>query len=263
VNPASITNGAGATASAGSTLANIETDLLVARLAMVNANIPLAGCYWIDVPSTTMIEPERAAHRAGRPGVPVAGENGTLKGIPVIDLHDVGLFDSDGAGAGTAKNYIALVSAPQVLVADDGQVMLDASSEASISMTDDGSGTTLTSLWQKNMIGIRAERLIHWLRRRAAAAYVITDVCTNPTGVRPCRLAQGRAPHGARPFLCHIQQELDDASSSWRFNTELVGRLKIGGRWFGPGSVVALEKNDVDILELRGFAQRPSPVPSR
>jgi hypothetical protein len=42
-------------------------------------------------------------------------------------------------------------------------------------------------------------------------------------------------------------------------NTELVGRLKIGGRWFGPGSVVALDKNDVDILEMRGISRKPPP----
>jgi hypothetical protein len=63
-----------------------------------------------------------------------------------------------------------------VLVADDGQVMLDASSEASIVMDDAGAGSTLTSLWQRNMIGVRAERMVHWLRRRAAAVYVVTDV---------------------------------------------------------------------------------------
>jgi hypothetical protein len=53
--------------------------------------------------------------------------------------------------------------------------MLDSSAEASISMTDDGAGTTLTSLWQRNMIGLRAERFIHWMNRRANAVYVITD----------------------------------------------------------------------------------------
>jgi hypothetical protein len=42
-------------------------------------------------------------------------------------------------------------------------------------------------------------------------------------------------------------------------NTELVSRLKIGGRWYGPGSVVAVDQSDFEILELRGFARRAPP----
>jgi HK97 family phage major capsid protein len=174
-NPASITNGATAVASTGVTLAEIEADLLAARLHLVNAGVPLVGAYWVMNPSTRMfLEEFRTAQDVL--AFPSLSEKGTLKGIPVITSTSVGQFDSDGVGAGTAKNYIALVSAPNVLLADDGQVMLDASSEASIAMTDDGAGATLTSLWQKNMIGIRAERILHWLRRRANTVYVISDV---------------------------------------------------------------------------------------
>jgi len=172
-NPGSITNGATAAASTGSTLAEIEADLLTARLAMVNANLPLAGCYWIMNPATRIFLEELRTSQDVL-AFPNLSEKGTLKGIPVVTSNSVGTYDS--AEAGGARKYIALVSAPNVLLADDGQVMLDASAEASIVMTEDGAGSTLTSLWQKNMIGIRAERLIHWLRRRTQAAYVITDV---------------------------------------------------------------------------------------
>jgi HK97 family phage major capsid protein len=174
-NPASITRAATEAASTGATLAEIEADLLAARLAMVNANIPLEGCYWVMSPSTKVtLEEMRTAQDVL--AFPSLGTNGTLKGIPVIESTSTGTYDQDGAGAGAAAKYIALVSAPNVLLADDGQVMLDASSEASLVMDDAGAGSTLTSLWQKNMIGIRAERLIHWLKRRAAAAYVIYNV---------------------------------------------------------------------------------------
>lgn len=174
-NPASITNGATEAVSTGATLAEIEADLLAARMAFVNSKIALAGCYWIMDPSTkTYLEELRTSQDVL--AFPTLGTNGTLKGIPVIDSLGVGTYDQDGAGAGTAAKYIALISAPNVLLADEGQVMLDASSEASLVMDDAGAGATLTSLWQKNMIGIRAERLIHWLKRRAQAAYVIYGV---------------------------------------------------------------------------------------
>ena len=175
-NPGSITNGATTVAATGTTLAAIEADLLAARMHMVNANISLAGCYWVmNTEKRMKLEEMRTSQDVL--AFPSLAASGTLKGIPVIDSTAVGLFDADtgDAGAVPAKPYIALVSAPQVLVADDGQVMLDASSEASIVMDDAGAGSTLTSLWQRNMIGLRAERLVHWLRRRTQAAYVISN----------------------------------------------------------------------------------------
>lgn len=176
VSPASITNGAPAVASAGTTLANIEADLRAARTAFVQNRIVIPGSYWIMDPTTRIfLEELRTAQDV--PAYPTLADRGTLKGIPVIESLGVGTYDQDGAGAGTAAKYIALVSAPNVLLADDGQVMLDASSEASLVMDDaPGGGGTLTSLWQRNMIGIRAERLIHWMRRRANGAFVIYGV---------------------------------------------------------------------------------------
>ena len=176
-NPGSITNGATAVASTGATLAAIEADLLAARMHMVNAKIPLAGCYWVMNTEVRMkLEEMRTSQDVL--AFPSLATNGTLKGIPVIDSIAVGTFDLDtgDVGAIPAMPYVALISAPQVMVADDGQVMLDASSEASLVMDDAPSGYNLTSLWQRNMIGIRAERLVHWLRRRAQAAYVIANV---------------------------------------------------------------------------------------
>lgn len=176
VSPASITNGADAVASAGTTLADVETDLRAARSAIVTNRIPLAGAFWVMDPTSRLyLEELRTAQDVLM--YPTLGTNGTLKGLPVIDSLSVGTYDQDGAGAGTAGKFIALVSGPNVLVADDGQVMLDSSAEASVIMDDaPGVGGTLTSLWQRNMIGIRAERLIHWLRRRAGGVFVIYDV---------------------------------------------------------------------------------------
>lgn len=175
VSPASITNGVTAVESAGGTLANIEADLMAAMLSFTNRNIPLASAVWVMNPATRMaLAWKRTAQDVPAfPGV----DQGVLKGIPILESNSVGQFDTDGVGATeTPQFFIALVSASNIMLADDGQVMLDSSSEASISMTDDGAGTTMTSLWQRNMIGLRAERLITWMSRRANAVYVITNV---------------------------------------------------------------------------------------
>jgi hypothetical protein len=64
------------------------------------------------------------------------------------------------------------------LLADDGQATIDASTEASLQMDSAPAtpATTTVSLWQSNMIGIRAERFITWLKARAAAAQYVNGV---------------------------------------------------------------------------------------
>lgn len=176
VSPGSITNGATAVASAGNTLADIEADLRAAREYFVANRIPLAGATWVMDPTTRIgLEELRTAQDIF--AYPTLAAGGTLKGLPVIESLGVGTYDQDGAGAGTAQKFIALISGPNVMLADDGQVMLDASDQASLVMDDaPGGGGTFTSLWQRNMIGIRAERFIHWMRRRNAGVFVIYNV---------------------------------------------------------------------------------------
>jgi hypothetical protein len=63
-------------------------------------------------------------------------------------------------------------------VADDGNVNVDVSQEASLQMnsTPSAGAQTLVSLWQNNMIGIRAEREINWQKKRAQAVCYIDGV---------------------------------------------------------------------------------------
>jgi hypothetical protein len=55
-------------------------------------------------------------------------------------------------------------------------VTIDASTEASLQMDTAPATppTTLISLWQQNMLGIKAERFIYWMARRAGVVQVIT-----------------------------------------------------------------------------------------
>ena len=96
------------------------------------------------------------------PGINVDG--GTLFGLQVITSNSV------------PSGHIILVKPSEVLLADDGVVTIDASREASLQMQSDPSvgDYQLVSLWQTNMVGIRAERWINWKRRRDAAVYYIT-----------------------------------------------------------------------------------------
>jgi len=60
------------------------------------------------------------------------------------------------------------------MLADDGSVTIDMSREASLQMdsapTDPPTAATvLVSLWQQNLVAIKAERFINWLKRRPQA----------------------------------------------------------------------------------------------
>ena len=175
VSPASVLNSVtsgGSIPQSGTTVAAILTDTTAAMTHIANANVDLAGLYWVMSPRTFLyLSSLRTAQDVWAfPGLQ-DNANPTFRGIPVI--VSTGIVTN--LGVGTNESYIGLVCAPETLLADDGQVMLDASQEAAVAMDSTGSGT-LTSLWQNNLIGIRAERFMHWLRRRDAAFAVITAV---------------------------------------------------------------------------------------
>lgn len=167
--PGSITNAAQTIPSSGSGADAVADDLSAMLSAVVASGFPLSGLAWV-MNSKTKISLSNLRNSLGLYVYPTVAANGTLLGYPVIDSASVPIT------AGTpATSFIALVVPGEILLADDGQVMLDSSREAALAMSDDGSGT-LVSLWQNNLIGIRAERFIHWMRRRNGCVVVLTGV---------------------------------------------------------------------------------------
>ena len=57
----------------------------------------------------------------------------------------------------------------------EGQMLIDVSTEASIEMNDAPSGgaTSLRSLWQNGLMGVKVDRWIHWTKRRSEAVQFI------------------------------------------------------------------------------------------
>ena len=103
----------------------------------------------------------------GQPLFPgMSQQGGSILGIPVIVSNNVG-------------NRIILVHAPSILYADEGGVQLDVSREASVQMDSAPSNpsdatTVLVSFWQRNLVGLRAERFISWTKARSAAVTYLT-----------------------------------------------------------------------------------------
>lgn len=164
VSPASITNGITPVASSGTDLMALHTDLKAAIGKFIAAKIPLSSGTWIMNPSTAMAISMMRNPLGQVEFGQISMNGGTFLGMPVVV--------SESAG-----DQIVLLVPNEIYLADNGEVLIDASREASLEMdTEPGSdgAATLVSLWQQNMVGIRAERFVNWARRRNDAVAVIT-----------------------------------------------------------------------------------------
>ena len=166
VNPASITNGAATAAASGVTGAAAKADLAARVATFTAAGIPLEGSVWLmnDSNAFGLAMSVNALGQPLFPGMSITG--GSIFGIPVVVSNSL-------------STRIVLMHAPSILYADDGGVSIDVSREASVQMdsapTDTVDATTVyVSLWQRNLVGLKAERFITWLRARTAAVTYIT-----------------------------------------------------------------------------------------
>lgn len=179
VSPASITNGVTPIVSAGVDAAAVRTDVQKLFAAYIAANMTPATGVWI-MQSTTALALSMMTNPLGQPefsGLTMHG--GSFWGMPVI------------VSEYTPAGVVILANASDIYLADDGQVVIDASREASLEMLDNptnASGPTskqtqLVSMFQTNSVAIRAERWINWQKRRPQAVQMLTGV--NWGGVAP------------------------------------------------------------------------------
>lgn len=169
VSPASLTNGVTPVQSTGSTLAAIDANVRSVFSTFANAELGLQSAVWVMSASQairlSMIRTNQDA--LAFPDLTMSG--GTWYGIPVVVSNNVTPSGSPG------DQHIILVDQSNVLLADDGQMMIDVSTEASLEMNDapTGGATSLRSLWQNGLMGVKVDRFIFWTKRRAAAVQFI------------------------------------------------------------------------------------------
>lgn len=178
VRPGGVTNGITVRESTGLTVAQITNDLNFLLTAMTTGNIAMRAPYWV---LHTRTKNFLMTLRTSQDVYAFRDEmaRGTLLGIPFVSSNNMPLRDQDTpVSPASLEGYIFLMDASEIFMADDGETMLDVSREASLQMDDapTAGAASLVSLWQNNMVGIRAERYIHWKRRRDAAVGVISKV---------------------------------------------------------------------------------------
>ena len=138
------------------------------------ANISANSLVWI-MPSMMSLALATKLNSFGAPQYPsMSMRGGTFGGIPVIVTDYV-------ASDVTSGSTVVLVSAENILLADDGVILIDASNQVSIEMdgepTSDataGTGASLVSMWQTNSTAFRAERWINWRTARTPSVVYIT-----------------------------------------------------------------------------------------
>lgn len=176
VSPASITNGITNIVASGTTAAAFRTDMNNMLNNFTANNVNPASLVLL-MSATTAIAVGLMQNSLGVDLYPNLGVNGgTLFGLPVIVSENVG-------------NRIIAVNASDILIAEDGGIAIDVSEQASVEMDTQPvvgesspitANASLRSLWQANLIGLRAERYITWARARTAAVEYISSVAYVP-----------------------------------------------------------------------------------
>jgi len=176
VSPASITNGVTPTVASGTTADAFKADAKTLFNGFLSANLSTAGGVWIMTQQQALAL-SLMTNALGQYTYPnVSPDGGTLLGYPVVaseNLPATGGSPSDGFP-------IIFAKADEIMLADDGQTVIDASNQASIQMesapdSPPAATTVLQSLWQNNMTALRAERWINWKKRRATAVAYISN----------------------------------------------------------------------------------------
>jgi HK97 family phage major capsid protein/HK97 family phage prohead protease len=167
-NPASITNSVAAGTASGADADALKADLNTAIATLLAAEVTPDGLVIVTTP-TLALGISLLTNALGQTpnGFNVTPSGGSLLGYPVI------VSSSVDAG------HVVVFKPSEIFLADDGQVRLDASNQATLDMN--GGNTPVFSLWQRNCVGLRAERWINWQKRRPTVVAVIDTAAYAPT----------------------------------------------------------------------------------
>ena len=160
VSPGSLTNGTLAIASSGTSAANAATDIkaLVSQFFAVNPDASNA---------VLLLSPANAVALAIATGSSTLGmTGGSLYGVPAVTST-------------ACTTNIVMVDAAAVLVADDGGLDISVSESALVQMNSapdnpSTAATVYTSLFERNLVGLRATRGVTWLRARLTAVKYVS-----------------------------------------------------------------------------------------
>jgi HK97 family phage prohead protease len=171
VRPASILNGVAPVVNSVATGPDgVREDVQGIIGQFVAANNPLQSGVWL-MGATYALRLMMMLNPLGqREFTGITMQGGTFFELPVIVSNYLG-------------DYVALVNAEDIYLADEGGVDIAMSTEASLEMVDNPTqdsaapvDSELVSMFQTNSVAFRAERTMNWARRRASAAAWMDNV---------------------------------------------------------------------------------------
>lgn len=173
VSPASMTYGVTPVTPTGTTYAAMRTDLQTLMETALDANLDTEGSVWIMSGSLALklSMMVNALDQKVSPDLSING--GTFQGMPAIVSQAAQI-----SGSPQYNDILIWLHPREVFMADDGQVTLEASREASIQLLDNPTNastggtvaTTLVSMYQTESLAIKAVRFVNWTKRRSTAA---------------------------------------------------------------------------------------------
>jgi HK97 family phage major capsid protein len=161
VSPGSVTNGVTPITSAGTSASNGRTDIQALAAAMLALNISTANAV-VLMSETNALALGSALNPLGQPLFPgLSATGGSILGYQAITSQSLG-------------TTVAMINGEGILMADEGGIEIDVSREASVQMDSapmnpPDATVVHTSLWQNNLVGLRADRIINWKRARAGS----------------------------------------------------------------------------------------------
>jgi HK97 family phage prohead protease len=166
VSPASVTNGANGFGTAGTSGDNARTDVKKIISLLTAANYPISEVVLVMSEANAFALSTALTSNGVLVNANMNAKGGTLLGLQVVTSQSAG-------------QVVAGIHAPSVLYADDGGVNIDVSREATVEMntvptSPITAASVYVSLWQANLIGLRAERFINWKRARTTAVQYTT-----------------------------------------------------------------------------------------
>lgn len=166
VSPASITNLANGFATAGTSGDNARTDIKKAITLLTGSLFPISEVVGIMSEANAFALSTALTTNGVLVNPGLGAKGGNILGVPFVTSQSAG-------------SVVAFVHTPSILYADDGGVNIDVSREATVEMSTTPTSpvtasSAYVSLWQLNLIGLRAERFINWKRARTTAVVYTT-----------------------------------------------------------------------------------------
>lgn len=175
VSPASITNGATSITATGTTADAFRADFAALLTLYAQANYNLDGLVVVMTQSQALKLGLMRNDFGSKEFPDINKDGGFIEGVPVITSENI----VANGGSPADGSIIVALNANDILLADDGAVDVDVSTEASIQAesapdSPTTASTVLISLWQNNLVGIRCERFVTWQKAKTDSVLYIT-----------------------------------------------------------------------------------------